>query len=139
MRGAVKLERDSLIDGHGHSLGGVTVVAGVNWERLSLHPSIRLVVWRATIARSGSLFDSDGRREGYSLPPFSSRTSQSRILPKSPGRFYFVVAITLEAGTDAGLRESDFLNRRVRVRAVKSAPNANRMSGPKLLAAAMPT
>src|SRR5271157_611258 len=65
-----------------------------------------------------------------------ARIGEVVVLPK---RIYFVVAATFVTGKDARSRERDFAMVRVRVRAAKPAPNANRMTGPKLLAAATPT
>lgn len=44
-----------------------------------------------------------------------------------------------EAGTDAGFRASDFIIVCVTRFAAKPAPKAKRITGPKLLAAAIPT
>ena len=51
---------------------------------------------------------------------------------------HFAVVAALRTGTDADWLASDFVRARVTVRAAKPAPNANRMTGPKLLAAATP-
>ena len=48
------------------------------------------------------------------------------------------VHFALLTGTEVVSREADFASARVTVRAANPAPNANRMTGPKLLAAATP-
>jgi hypothetical protein len=52
---------------------------------------------------------------------------------------YSVIVATPEARTDAGFRASDFKTVCVIRFAAKPAPNAKRITGPKLLAAAIPT
>src|ERR1700678_3245374 len=51
---------------------------------------------------------------------------------------HFAVVATLRTGTGAGSFASDRVRARVSVRAAKPAPKANRITGPKLLAAAPP-
>ena len=46
---------------------------------------------------------------------------------------------TLPTVTGAGFRFTDFASASVTVRAAKPAPNMNRITGPKLFAAASPT
>ena len=109
MFGAVELKRDSLVDRHGDSFGrGIAIVAGVNRNGLSLH----------------------------------SLTNQTVVTPRrmriSPISVYFELAATLRTGMVALSRDADFASARVTVRAAKPAPNANRITGPKLFAAATP-
>src|SRR5437763_7489390 len=114
MLGAVEFERDRLIDGNSHGFGrGVAVVANVDGDGLSLHACTSFN--RAVIAYAGSAGSSTDRVSSFP----DSKSAGTGIDIESPG--------------------SDFSIVRVRLRAAKPAPEANRITAPKRFAAAIPT
>ena len=116
---AVKLESDRLIDRDRHRLGcRVAVVAHVNCDGLSLHSLHR-------ISTSAESADSSIHERNAGSSPSDRECS-------------VVEGITLGPGMLMESAGSDFNIVRVSVRAANPAPKANRMTGPKLLAAATP-
>src|ERR1700691_5777665 len=103
-------------------------------------------MFRTIKLESDSLVDRDSHsfRRGIAIVPCVDRDRLKLHafinLPKTDRCDYFPAVAAFEAGTDARLSEKKALaSARVTRRAANPAPKANRITGPKLLAAASPT
>src|SRR5277367_5818252 len=112
---AFEFKPDRLINRNGHGLSRrIAVVAGVNGDGLSFHACTFGDIGLILLIRS---YDPEAA-------PAFSRCSGTLISRSSCWR---------ATETDARPRTNDFPTARVRVRAAKPAPKANRITGPKLL------
>src|SRR5580704_8176190 len=126
MRRIVKLERDCLIDRHGHGLRrGIAIIADVNRYRFSLHA---LHILGAAKIAAGALILCASRA-------IAPEANADRL--RSPA--HSAIVDIREAATRAGFRASNFAMACVSRCAAKPAPKAKRITGPKLFAAAIPT
>ena len=143
--GAIEFESDGLVDGDGDGFGGgIAVVADVNCDGFSLH-GIAKIRERRTKAFFRSDVPANRIRSlhsaNHSLGEWFAEWRDDRLTKRELAhvRVYREAVRTSSTAALAGSWENDFARAFETVRAAKSAPKAKRMTGPKLLAAAMPT